>query len=137
MANIYPVNKNSLKVKVDTSYVSIANMESLEVSFDPTVETWYAIENGGYQSALKTAIAMSISGSAKRTYGDAGNDKIADTAFLVGEDCNLDFEWTLPNGDKYDFTGVVSVDSLGGDSTAVDAISFSITVIGMPTEGSI
>lgn len=132
MGLVVPVSKNTFKIKVNDLFVGIAELESLEVSFDSTTETWYAMENGGYQSALKTGIAMSISGSAKRSYGDAGNDEIANTMFEVGEDCNKEFEWTMPDGSKADFTAVVSVDSVGGETTAVDTLSFTLTVIGKP-----
>lgn len=129
---VVPVSKNSFKIKVQEAFVPIANLESLEVSFDSTVETWFAMENEGYQSALKTGIAMSISGSAKRTYGDPGSDELDNTKFEVGEACNKEFQWTMPDGNVATFTAVVSVDSVGGETTAVDTLSFTLTVIGKP-----
>ncbi len=129
---IVPVSKNTFKIKVQEEFVPIANLESLEVSFDSTTETWFAMENEGYQSALKTGIAMSISGSAKRTYGDAGNDEIANTMFEVGEACNKEFEWAMPDKNKATFEAVVAVDSVGGETTAVDTLNFTLTVIGKP-----
>lgn len=136
MGNVYPVNKHALKVKVSESFIPIANMESLEISFDTNIETWNAMENGGAQSAQKTAYAMSISGSAKRTVGDAGQETLVETTYLVGEEANREFEWTKPDGSKETFTAVVSIDSMGGDSTAVDALEFTLTAIGTPESTS-
>ena len=136
MANIYPVNKHTFKINTGTTEVpvwsGIAEMTSLEASFDPTVETWYSFEQEGYQSALKTGIAMSFSTEVKRSHGDTGNDALADTMFEVGEDCNKQFQWTMPNNDVVVFDAVVSVESTGGETTAVETMSVSFTVIGKP-----
>lgn len=137
MANIYPVNKHTFKINTGTTEVpvwsGIAEMTSLTSEFSPTTETWFSFEQGGYQSALKTGIAMSFSTEVKRAYGDVGNDAIADTMFEVGEDCNKQFQWTMPNGDKVVFDAVVSVESTGGETTAVETMSVTFTVIGKPT----
>lgn len=129
---IAPVNKNSLKVKVGQTFVSIANMTALNISIDSNVETWNPMELGGYSNSLKTSCGMSISFDLKRTYGDAGNDAIAATMYEVGEDCNLEFQWTDANSVVTTFTGVVNVSSLGGDSTAVENMGVEINVIGKP-----
>lgn len=133
MAKVYPVNKNGFKVKDAETFVGIAELESIECSVDSGVETWYSMEQGGHQSALKTSQAISFSCSGKRAYGDAGNDLIYSKAFLVGEEANAEFEWTKPDGEKIVFTAVVGVETLAGASTDVDALEFSLTVIGAPT----
>lgn len=134
---VIPVLKNSFKIKVEENYVSIANMESFEVSFDGNVETWNPMELGGFQRALKTGLALSLSSDIKREYGDKGNDAIADTKFLVGEDCTKEFEWTMVDGTVVTFKAVVNVESIGGASTDVETMSVSFTVDGKPeiTEG--
>lgn len=135
---VIPVLKNSFKIKVAEEFVSIANMESFEISFDGNIETWTPMELNGFQRALKTGLALSLSSDIKREYGDAGNDAIWETAFLVGEDCTKDFEWTMVDGTKVTFKAVVSVESLGGASTDVEAMSVTFTVDGKPevTEGT-
>lgn len=134
---VIPVLKNSFKIKVEDNFVSIANMESFEVSFDGNVETWTPMELNGFQRALKTGLALSLSSDIKREYGDAGNDALWETAFLVGEDCTKEFEWTMVDGTVVTFNAVVSVESIGGSATDVEAMSVSFTVDGKPeiTEG--
>lgn len=129
---IVPVLKNSFKIKVQEEYVPISNMESFEVSLDGKVETWYSMDKDGFQNALKTGLAMSLSSDIKREYGDAGNDAIADTMFLVGEDCTKEFQWTTADNKVVTFKAVVNVESIGGASTDVETMSVSFTVDGKP-----
>lgn len=136
---IIPVNKNSFQIKVEDAFVSIANMESFEISFDGNVETFNPFELGGFQRALKTGLALSLSSDIKREYGDAGNDAIAETMFLVGEECTKEFQWKMVNGTTVDFKAVVNVESLGGASTDIETMSVTFTVDGKPeiTEGTV
>lgn len=130
---VIPVLKNSFKIKVEDEFVTIANMESFEISFDGQVQTWTPFELDGFQRALKTGLALSLSSDIKREYGDAGNDALWETAMLVGEDCTKEFQWTMVDGTIVTFNAVVNVESLGGSATDVEAMSVSFTVDGKPT----
>ena len=132
MKKMIPVLKNSFKIKVQEEFVPISNMESFEMSFDSTVETWNPMDLDGFSRALKTGLALSLTSDIKREYGDPGNDEIADTMFLVGEDCTKDFEWTMADSTVVSFKAVVNVESIGGASTDVETMSVSFTVDGKP-----
>ena len=82
-----------------------------------------------------TAKAVSVSVTAKRNVGDAGNDFIAGLAFKNGRDAEADFQWTFPDGTKVKFAdAVVNVTNLGaGDSTNVAPLEFEIQSNGKPT----
>lgn len=129
---VIPVLKNSFKIKVSEQFVPIANMESFEVSFDGNVETWNPMELEGFQRALKTGLAMSLSSDIKREYGDAGNDEIADTKFAVGEDATKEFQWTMVDKTVVTFKAVCNVESIGGSSIDVETMSVTFTVDGKP-----
>lgn len=131
----FPVSALDIKINTGSdTKASIADLESASITLETNVETWYSITDDGWQNALATAKAMSMDFSGKRTLGDAGNDFIAGLAFKNGQDVEVDFEITFPNGDKLEFTGVVAVnDFLGGDATNVAPLSFTATCKGKPT----
>ena len=113
-------------------YTVIKDAEGLSISLDGGVETWNPMDQGGWQRALMTSKALSISMSAKRNYGDPGNDYVASLALKTGQDCNSCMKITFPNKDSIYIPCVVSVTSLGGESTALDSLEFDITSDGKP-----
>lgn len=135
---VYPVNANSIKVKKhgdeSTTYNTIADMESANISVDTGVETWFGLAEGGWQKALATSKALAVEMAGKRSYGDTGNDLIAGMWNTNGPDALVDVEITLPDKDTLTFPAVVRVSNIwGGDATAVGALEFSLVCDGKPT----
>jgi predicted secreted protein len=139
MNGVYPVFDNIFKLgtkgasSVDEDMKTVADMESFSVSLDNGIEEWNPMDTGGWTRRLTTAKSVSISLSGKRNVGDEGNDYVAGLAWVTGQNANSKFEWTLPSGAKVSFNCVVNVTSLGGDSTAVDALEVEIMSDGLVT----
>lgn len=138
-SGVFPCYENQFKVNTsDTNtanYVTIADCETFEVSFDNGVEEWTPFESEGWVRRLMTAKGVTITVSGKRNIGDAGNNYIAGLAFKNGRDAEVDFQWTFPDGTVVEFTGApINVTALGsGDSTAVAPLEFEIMSNGKPT----
>ena len=114
-------------------------MESATINVDTGVETWYGLAEGGWQKALATSKALTVDMAGKRSYGDAGNDLIADMWNTNGVNALVDVQITLPDKATVEFTAVVQITNIwGGDSTAVGALEFSLICDGEPqyTEGT-
>jgi hypothetical protein len=132
MAGVYPVFNNKFKIgtkgrtSTEEDMKTVADMESFSVSIDNGIEEWNPMDQGGWVRRLMTSKGVAISLSGKRNFGDEGNDYLAGLAWLTGQDTNSKFEWELPSGAKVTFNCVCNVSSLGGDSTAVDALEAEI-----------
>lgn len=138
MGKVYSVAANGFKVDVsDTStpsYVSIANMTALNVNLSPVIDSWYAMDQGGWQSNMKGGFAGTIQFDLKRTYDDAGNNAIFETAFTLDpEKVVKNFEWTWPDETVVTFEGLVSVESMGGNTENAETSSVTIYINGEPT----
>ncbi len=138
-SGVYPVYENQFKINTKgretgtTNLVPIADMESFSVSFDDNVEEWTPMTTEGWVRRLKTGKGITISLNGKRNVGDAGNDYVAGLAFLTGQACNSELEWTFPNGDKVLIPCVINVTAGGGDSTNVEPLEFECLSDGKPT----
>ena len=134
-SGVFPCYENQFKVKSGSTYVTIADCETFEVSFDNGVEEWTPFESEGWVRRLMTAKGVTITVSGKRNIGDTGNNFIAGLAFENGRDAEVDFQWTFPDGTVVEFTGApINVTALGsGDSTAVAPLEFEIMSNGKPT----
>lgn len=136
---VYPCYTNQFKINTtptsEATMSTIADCETFEVSFDNGVEEWTHFDTEGWTRRLLTAKAVTISVTAKRNVGDAGNDFIAKLAFKNGRDSETDFEWTFPDKTTVKFVGaVINVTNIGaGDSTAVAPLEFEIMSNGKPT----
>lgn len=137
---VYPVFNNKFKIgtkglnSTDSDMVIIANMENFSPSIDGGVEEWNSMEHEGWGDSMMTSKKLSISFSGKRTYGDLGNDYIAELAWKSGNDVISKFEWEMPSGSKVSFNCIVNVTIPGGgDSTAIDGLEFEIYCKGKPT----
>ena len=131
---VFPVHENKFEIKVGEEYKEIADLEGFSITFDGTVEEWYAMENGGWASALKTGMKWGISLKGKRNVGDAGNDAIAAKKFAMGQDAYADFRWTMPGGTQIEQQMVVNVkNDGGGDTTNVGALEADLQSNGKPT----
>ena len=136
---VYPCYENQFQIDTaasgaEAAMASIADCETFGVSFDNGVEEWYPFDTEGWVRRLLTAKAITISVTAKRNVGDAGNDAVAALAWVNGRDAEKDFHWTVPDGTVVKFTGaVINVTNVGaGDSTAVAPLEFEILSNGKP-----
>ncbi len=137
---VYPCYENQFQIDTaaaDASAAvmkSIADCESFGVSFDNGVEEWTPFDTEGWVRRLLTAKAVTISVTAKRNVGDAGNDSVAALAWVNGRSAEKDFQWTFPDGTVVKFgSAVINVTNIGaGDSTAVAPLEFEILSNGKP-----
>lgn len=134
--NVYPVLDNKFKAgAAKESATVIADMEQFSLSISNGVETWTPMDTEGWQRALMTAKAITISMSGKRNIGDAGNDFVAGKVFKNGHDAEGYFEWELPDGTTIVWTNAVfDVKNMGGgDSTNVAPLEIDVISNGKPT----
>lgn len=135
---VYPCYKNQFQIDTSTNGTAvmkgIADCETFSVSFDNGVEEWSPFDREGWTRRLLTSKAVTISVTAKRNVGDAGNDAVANLAWANGRDSEKDFQWTFPDGMVVKFNGaVINVTNIGaGDSTAVAPLEFDIMSNGKP-----
>lgn len=132
---VFPCYKNQFHIgDAAESKNDIAECESFSVSIDNGVETWNSFTQEGWQSALQTGKAITISVSAKRSIGDPGNDFVAGKWLANGQDAYAYFDWTFPDGTVVSWDkAVVNVTNInGGDSTNVAPLEFDIVSNGKP-----
>lgn len=141
---VFPVNEMDFKIDkssvnsrvtnpTNSDYVTIADMESASIAVDTGVETWNPLEAKGWQRALATAKAITISMSGKRNIGDPGNDYVASKLLKNGQACNTTYKITFPNGDTLVVPSVIQVKSVAGaDSTNVAPLEFDLVSDGKP-----
>lgn len=134
--NVFPVSDNTFEVGKDKSTATtIADMETFSPSLSNGVETWTPMDAEGWQRALMTAKAMTITLSGKRNIGDTGNDYVAGKLSKNGHDAEGYFEWGLPDGTTISWDNAVfDVKNCGGgDATNVGALEVDIISNGKPT----
>lgn len=134
--NVYPVLDNKFKVGAAKENATIiADMEQFSVSVSNGVETWTPMDTEGWQRALMTAKAMTISLTGKRNIGDTGNDFVADKLFKNGHEAEGYFEWEFPDGTSVVWNSAIfDVKNMGGgDSTNVAPLEFDVISNGKPT----
>lgn len=132
---VFPCYKNQFHIgDAAESKNDIAECESFSVSIDNGVETWNSFTQEGWQSALQTGKAITISVSAKRSIGDPGNDFVAGKWLANGQDAYAYFDWTFPDGTVVSWDkAVVNVTNInGGDSTNVAPLEFDVVSNGKP-----
>ena len=137
---VFPVHDITLEintagdVKGDAgTWVTIADMETAGLSIDTGVETWNSLTEGGWQRALATAKAFTLSMKGKRCICDPGNDYIASKSWANGRDCDSRVRITFPDGAKFEGGVVISVSEALGDTTNVSPIGFDLIGNGKPT----
>lgn len=122
------------KAELKKNMVNIADCETFSVSFDNGVEEWHPFTEEGWVRRLLTSKGVTISVTAKRNVGDAGNDAVASLAWVNGRSAEKNVQWTFPDGTVVKFNGaVINVKNIGaGDSTAVAPLEFDIMSNGKP-----
>lgn len=138
-SGVYPCYENQFQINTaadgaEALMASIADCETFGVSFDNGVEEWTPFDTEGWTRRLMTAKAVTISVTAKRNVGDAGNDAVSALAWKNGRSVEKDFQWTFPDGSTVLFkSAVINVTNVGaGDSTAVAPLEFEIMSNGKP-----
>lgn len=134
--NVFPVLDNKFKVGLQKSdATAIADMETFSVAFSNGVETWTPMDTEGWQRALMTAKALTITINGKRNIGDTGNDFVADKCFKNGHDAEGYFEWVMPDGTSISWDKAVFdvKNNGGGDATSVGPLEFDVISNGKPT----
>ena len=77
---VYPCYENQFQIGTGangTTMSTIADCETFSVAFDNGVEEWHPFEQEGWIRRLLTAKGVTVSVTAKRNVGDAGNDFVA------------------------------------------------------------
>lgn len=136
---VYPCYENQFQINTEASGAeaamkSIADCTTFGVSFDNGVEEWKPFDQEGWTRRLLTAKSVKISVTAKRNVGDAGNDAVAELAWVNGRDAERNFQWTFPDGTVVLFEdAVINVTNIGaGDSTNVAPLEFEVLSNGKP-----
>lgn len=132
---VYPCYANQFQIGTGADAMSnIADCESFSVSIDNGVEEWKPFDQEGWTRRLMTAKGLTISVTAKRNIGDAGNDAVAGCAFKNGHDVEKPFQWTFPDGTIVKLNdAIINVKNPGsGDSTAVAPLEFDVMSNGKP-----
>lgn len=135
---VYPCYENQFQVDAGSGSTqamkTIADCETFGVSFDNGVEEWTPFDTKGWTRRLLTSKAVTITVTAKRNVGDAGNDEMAGLAWANGRNSERDFQWTFPDGTTVMFKGaVINVTNIGaGDATAVAPLEFEVMSNGKP-----
>ncbi len=137
---VYPCYENQFQIDTAASGATstmkdIADCETFSVSFDNGVEEWTPFNTEGWVRRLMTGKGLTISVTAKRNIGNAGNDAVAALAWVNGRKAEKDVQWTFPDGTVVKFTGaVINVKNIGaGESTTVAPLEFDIMSNGKPT----
>lgn len=117
------------------TYVNIAECTTFSVAFEDNVEEWTPYGSEGWKKRLMTGKGVTITVTAKRSIGDAGNDAVAACAMANGRDAERPFQWTFPDGAKLVMPdAVISVSNNGGgESTNVGPLEFRVMSNGKPT----
>ena len=135
---VYPCYENQFRINKGTTekkdMKEIKDCVSFSVSFDNGVEEWHPFDTEGWVRRLLTSKGVTVSVTAKRNVGDAGNDFVAGLAWKNGRDSEADAQWTFPDGTVVKFTdAVINVTNVGsGDSTNVAPLEFEIQSNGKP-----
>lgn len=135
---VYVCYENQFQVDTSTSGAaamkSIADCETFSVSFDNGVEEWNTFDAEGWIKRLMTSKSVTISVTAKRNVGDAGNDFVSGMAWKNGRNAGADFQWTFPDGTVVKFAkAVINVKNVGsGDATSVAPLEFDVMSNGKP-----
>lgn len=139
LKGVYPCYENQFQIDTAVSgsaaaMKTIADCESFGVSFDNGVEEWTPFDTEGWVRRLMTAKSVTITVTAKRNVGDAGNDAVSELAWKNGRNVEKDFQWTFPDGTAVKFSqAVINVTNIGaGDSTAVAPLEFEVMSNGKP-----
>lgn len=139
-SGVYPVNVNEFEINVGADgaedWVTVAELEEVNVSIDNNTETWKSFANGGWESALVTGKSAKIDIKGKRCVGDAGNDFIAGKLLANGQDAYIPARLKIAEGKTLTWAQMacaVGNAGTGGNATDVGALEATLTGHGKPT----
>ena len=136
----YPVHTNKFKIGTNGTesttdqMVMPADLENFSPAIDGQTVEWFAMDAEAWAKNMVTGKKFSIDFKGKRSVGDLGNDYIAGLAMKMGNDVLTKFSWEMVSGAKLEGLATINVTTPGGgDTTALDALEFTLTLYGKPT----
>ena len=138
-SGVFPVNVNQFEVNTgntgEETWVTVAELEEINVSIENNTETWKSFAEEGWDSALVTGKSAKIDIKGKRCVGDAGNDFIAEKLLANGQDAYISARIKVADGkiltwDK--MACAVANAGTGGKATDVGALEATLTGHGKP-----
>lgn len=134
---VYPANGLTFKIGAagaTTATLTVKDVNSIEPKLKGELKTWNPLDQGGWQRALITGKALTITHKGQRNEGDPGNDQIADMLLAIGSDCTIPYEIDFPSGAKLAGNVVVDLQTpFGGASTDISALEWDAVFDGKPT----
>lgn len=119
------------------TYAPIKDLLGCSVSINGSTETWNPMDAGGWERNAINGKGITISCTAKRNYGDAGNDYIAGLTLASGDGVQSAAKITWPNKQILYIPCIIDVKTVGGESTALNQLTFDIKSDGKPEKGTV
>lgn len=111
-----------------------AGISQVTPSTNDTVSNDEYYDGGGFGSADVTGKRLSLAFTGNRLQGDKAQDYVAGLELATGDDCKTLFRWTKTDGSTV--VGQVTVSNVvtsGGNPSAKETFSFTVTFNGKPT----
>ena len=137
-SGVFPVNVNKFEINTgsgEATWVTVAELEEVNVSIENNTETWKSFAGEGWDSALVTGKSAKIDVKGKRCVGDAGNDFIAEKLLANGQDAYVSARITIADGKVLTWDKMacaVANAGTGGKATDVGALEATLTGHGKP-----
>ena len=138
-SGVFPVNVNQFEVNTgatgEEAWVTVAELEEINVSIENNTETWKSFAEEGWDSALVTGKSAKIDVKGKRCVGDAGNDFIAEKLLANGQDAYISARIKVADGKVLTWDKMacaVANAGTGGKATDVGALEATLTGHGKP-----
>lgn len=138
-SGVFPVNVNQFEINTgladSETWVTVAELEEINVSIENNTETWKSFAGEGWDSALVTGKSAKIDVKGKRCVGDAGNDFIAEKLLANGQDAYISARIKIADGKVLTWDKMacaVANAGTGGKATDVGALEATLTGHGKP-----
>ena len=138
-SGVFPVHVNQFEINTGSAdsekWVTVAELEEVNVSIENNTETWKSFAGEGWDSALVTGKSAKIDVKGKRCIGDAGNDFIAEKLLANGQDAYVSARITFADGKVLTWDKMacaVANAGTGGKATDVGALEATLTGHGKP-----
>lgn len=135
-SGVFPVHVNQFEINTGSeSWVTVAEIEEVNVSIENNTETWKSFAGEGWDSALVTGKSAKIDIKGKRCVGDAGNDFIAEKLLANGQDAYVSARIKFADGKVLTWEKMacaVANAGTGGKATDVGALEATLTGHGKP-----
>lgn len=138
-SGVFPVHVNQFEVNIGSggteSWVTVAELEEVNVSIENNTETWKSFAEEGWDSALVTGKSAKIDVKGKRCVGDAGNDFISEKLLANGQDAYISARVKIADGSVLTWDKMacaVANAGTGGKATDVGSLEATLTGHGKP-----